>query len=76
MDFARMVRPSRRDVLIGGGSTVAGLLLPPLAGAQTTPGVLRLGMTAADIPLMTGAPDNGFEGYRFCGYTLYDALCN
>ena len=76
MDFARMVRPSRRDVLIGGGSAVAGLLLPRLAGAQTTPGVLRLGMTAADIPLMTGAPDNGFEGYRFCGYTLYDALCN
>ena len=33
-------------------------------------------MTAADIPLMTGSPDNGFEGYRFCGYTPYDGLCN
>jgi hypothetical protein len=34
MDFARMVRPSRRDALIGGGSAVAGLLLPRLAGAH------------------------------------------
>ena len=33
-------------------------------------------MTASDIPLTAGQPDNGFEGYRFTGYTIYDALVN
>ncbi|MEJ0071653.1 MAG: ABC transporter substrate-binding protein [Pseudomonadota bacterium] len=33
-------------------------------------------MTAADIPLTSGQPDQGFEGYRFGGYTIYDALAN
>src|SRR6266446_9775607 len=37
-------------------------------------GTLRIGMTAADIPLTTGQPDNGLEGFRFVGYTIYDAL--
>src|SRR5258708_8983987 len=39
-------------------------------------GTLRIGMTAADIPLTTGQPDQGFEGYRFGGYTIYDALAH
>ncbi len=75
MEIIRMDRLSRRGALAGGAGAFAALSLPRLVAAQT-PGVLRIGMTAADIPLMTGAPDNGFEGYRFCGYTLYDALCN
>ena len=75
MDVTMMLRWSRRDLLAGGAGVLAGLSLPPLGVAQTA-GILRIGMTAADIPLMTGAPDQGFEGYRFCGYTLYDALCN
>ena len=66
--------PTRRQMLIG-AAALAGLSLPRWAEAQT-PGVLRIGMTAADIPQMTGSPDNGFEGYRFCGYTMFDALCN
>ena len=71
----RIYTPSRRGVMIGGGAAAVSLALPHAAGAQSA-GVLRIGMTAADIPQMTGSPDNGFEGYRFCGYTLYDALCN
>ena len=39
-------------------------------------GTLRIGMTAADIPQTTGQPDQGFEGFRFAGYTIYDALVN
>ena len=31
-------------------------------------------MTAGDVPVTTGNPDQGFEGYRFVGYNLYDAL--
>jgi len=38
--------------------------------------VLRIGMTAADIPYTSGQPDQGGEGYRFVGYQLYDALIN
>src|SRR6478736_4118683 len=45
--------------------------LPQLASAQT---VLRIGMTAADIPRTLGQPDQGFEGNRFTGLTMYDAL--
>src|SRR4029450_6389139 len=36
--------------------------------------VLRVAMTAADIPATDGAPDQGYEGYRFVGYTMYDTL--
>jgi len=33
-------------------------------------------MTASDIPLTTGQADNGGEGMRFLGYTVYDGLIN
>jgi len=36
--------------------------------------VLRIAMTAGDIPDWTGQPDQGFEGYRFVGFNLYDGL--
>jgi peptide/nickel transport system substrate-binding protein len=45
--------------------------LPRMALADT---VLRIGMTAADIPRTSGQPDQGFEGNRFTGLTMYDAL--
>ena len=37
-------------------------LLPAAADAQQK--VLRIGMTAADVPTTTGMPNNGFEGSR------------
>nr|WP_228259581.1 ABC transporter substrate-binding protein [Siculibacillus lacustris] len=46
------------------------------ATAVQAQGILRIGMTATDIPLTHGSPDNGFEGFRFSGYTMYDALVN
>ncbi len=39
-------------------------------------GVLTVAMTAGDIPVTTGNPDQGFEGFRFVGTSLYDALIN
>ena len=36
--------------------------------------VLRVAMTAADIPRTLGQPDQGFEGNRFTGIPMYDAL--
>ncbi len=55
-------------LLLAAGLTAG---LPQLAGAQA---VLRIGMTAADIPRTLGQPDQGFEGNRFTGLTMYDAL--
>src|SRR3954453_19002097 len=50
----------------------AGLLAAmPVASAQT---VVRIGMTAADIPRTLGQPDQGFEGNRFTGNTMYEGL--
>jgi len=48
-----------------------------VAGAAVLPGVpasaagaqiLRIGMTAADLPTTHGIPNNGGEGFRFLGY--------
>ena len=64
----------RRSAL---GRTLSGLALAlALVGPASAQGVLRIGMTASDIPLTTGQADNGGEGMRFAGYTIYDALIN
>ncbi len=56
--------------LLGLG-VAAALPLPARAA-----GVLTVAMTAGDIPVTTGNPDQGFEGFRFVGWNLYDALIN
>lgn len=48
------------------------LSLPLAAAADER--VLRIGMTAADIPRTLGQPDQGFEGNRFTGIPIYDSL--
>jgi len=48
-----------------------GALTAPLAAQEK---VLRIAMTAADIPRTLGQPDQGFEGNRFTGIPMYDAL--
>ena len=50
----------------------SGTMLTTAASAQEK--TLRIGMTAADIPKTHGQPDQGFEGNRFTGIPLYDAL--
>jgi ABC-type transport system substrate-binding protein len=58
-------------------ATVAVLAIALAAGlsqAARAETVLRIGMTAADIPRTLGQPDQGFEGNRFTGLTMYDAL--
>jgi peptide/nickel transport system substrate-binding protein len=53
-------------------TALAGLMLVhvPAQGAD----VLRIAMTASDIPTATGAPNNGFEGYRFLGFPIFEGL--
>ncbi|MEQ1648118.1 MAG: ABC transporter substrate-binding protein [Hyphomicrobiaceae bacterium] len=43
------------------------------AFAQGT-NVLRIAMTAADVPLPNGQTDQGAEGLRFIGFTLFEPL--
>ena len=52
---------------------IAGAIALPATSANAEK-VLRVAMTAADIPINIGQPDQGFEGFRFMGYMLYDTL--
>ena len=61
----------RRRLLLAASCLAAAAAAPGPAAAQ---GTIRIGMTAGDIPLTHGQPDQGFEGNRFTGVPLYDAL--
>ena len=52
-------------------SAAALLSLSP-ASAQDK--VLRIAMTASDIPTTSGMPNNGFEGMRFLGFPVFQGL--
>src|SRR5687768_8344977 len=55
---------------LAGAAVITGLLAAPASAEK----VVRIGMTAGDIPRTLGQPDQGFEGNRFTGLTMYDAL--
>jgi peptide/nickel transport system substrate-binding protein len=71
-EAARLARRGMRVV----ATAALFLALSGLAAqrADAGGGTLIVGMTAGDVPVTTGNPDQGFEGYRFVGYNLYDAL--
>ena len=50
--------------------------LPGLPANAATAQILRVGMTAADLPTTHGIPNNGGEGFRFLGYPAYDSVVN
>ena len=64
---------SRRDFLIGATAAAASPAIPASAASAQ---VLRIGMTASDLPSTHGIPNNGGEGYRFLGYPAYDSVVN
>jgi ABC-type transport system substrate-binding protein len=66
-------RSWRIQNIFGGVALAAGLLLAPLAAARAG-GTLTIAMTAGDLPIDIGQPDQGAEGSRFVGYNLYDSL--
>lgn len=55
-------------------TTAFGLAFAASLGTAQAAGTLTIGMTAGDLPTTNGNPDQGFEGYRFVGYNLYDSL--
>lgn len=69
---------SRRKFLRYVAGTAAAAISSPVAGqsSQKAQQVLRIAITAADLPTVTGIPNNGAEGYRFLGFPVYDSLIN
>jgi peptide/nickel transport system substrate-binding protein len=49
-------------------------LLTAAAALPSSAQTLRIAMTASDTPTTTGIPNNGGEGYRFCGFPAFDGL--
>jgi ABC-type transport system substrate-binding protein len=69
------ITATRRSVLRGAsGLALAGLSRFDPALAEAPGGVLHVAMTASAVPLSNGCPDQGAEGHRFMGITLYDQL--
>ena len=66
-----MTLPRRSLPALLGAALAAPALSP--AAAQDG-GTLRIAMTLATLPTQNGSPDQGTEGFRFMGATLYDAL--
>jgi peptide/nickel transport system substrate-binding protein len=62
------------NVLKPGRTIVLSAILAAVASAASAQSVVRIGMTAADIPRTLGQPDQGFEGNRFTGNTMYEGL--
>src|SRR5438128_7506139 len=58
------------------GFLAVAVLSLAFANSASAEGTLRIGMTAADIPYTGGQTDNGFEGFRFVGYQVYEPLIN
>ena len=63
---------TRRAALLASAALPASLAFRSADAQQ--PSTLRIAMTLADIPVTDGAPDQGTEGIRFMGYTMYDPL--
>lgn len=55
---------------------LAGAAMLLTAQAAHAAGTVVVAMTAGDIPIDAGQPDQGAEGFRFVGWNLYDALIN
>ena len=58
-------------------SRLASFVLASLLAASPTLAqekVLRIAMTASDVPTTSGMPNNGFEGMRFLGFPVFQGL--
>src|SRR5258707_15340911 len=68
-------KPRRFRMLTRRAALLASAAVPFVRPAEAQqPSTLRIAMTLADIPVTDGAPDQGTEGIRFMGYTMYDPL--
>ena len=66
--------PLGQSVQHGLRALATGALLYTALSAAHAAGTLRIAMTASDIPLPNGQTDQGAEGMRFMGYSVFEAL--
>jgi len=65
---------------IRNGALTLGLLMAATVGgampsqAQTKKDVLRVGISIAELPTLTGQPTQGGTGFRWTGWTVFDSL--
>jgi peptide/nickel transport system substrate-binding protein len=65
---------SRRRLLLGAVASGAAFSTAPVFAQSDA--TLKFAISLLDIPRLWGAPEGGFEGLRFGGYPIYDALIN
>jgi len=58
------------------GALAGAAALPAVPAEAQAESVLRVAMTLSDIPALGGQPDQGGEGWRFVGCTLFETLVN
>lgn len=68
--MAKLFHKQQRKLSLVIAAALLGVSISTSAFSST----LRIAMTAGDIPLTLGQPDQGFEGNRFTGIPLYDSL--
>jgi peptide/nickel transport system substrate-binding protein len=82
-DAGERTRPRRRRprwAWVAGVLVIAALAAAALGhraksvSASAHLSVLRIAMTASDLPTTTGAPTQGLEGLRFAGYPVFEPL--
>lgn len=69
-----MTTLDRRQLIATAASFGVGLAVDPSGVWAQGTSTLRVAMTASDVPLPNGQTDQGAEGMRFVGYTLFDSL--
>lgn len=83
MRHGRAARTFDRRTMIGtmavlpavaAAATGCGPGLGSMAAAADQTGVLKIAMTAGNIPFPSTPPNQGYEGYRFVGNNIYDGL--
>ncbi len=63
-----------RSLRHAGALALAASLAAGVTPAEAQQKVLRIAMTATDVPTTAGMPNNGFEGMRFLGYPIFEGL--
>ena len=64
----------RRTLTLAGSLALALPSATIVSTSSRAESVLRIAMTATDVPTATGMPNNGFEGMRFLGYPVFEGL--
>jgi peptide/nickel transport system substrate-binding protein len=72
--LAAACRPTAPTTSSSSTPTSAGAIAAPGQQSRTKGGNLLVGTSAGNVPIPSTPPDNGAEGSRFVGFSIYNAL--